>query len=235
MPATNKELEAFSYSVSHDLRAPLRAISGFAQALLEDYPDKLDETGNNYLTRLTAASNQMGQLIDDLLILSKVSQSELEASELDLSETVKSVVNNLVETTASQNIVFKIHENIFGYGDQRLIQIVLDNLLSNAIKYTSKTKNPCIEFGFDHAKLAYYVRDNGVGFDMEFIDKIFMPFQRLHHANDFEGTGIGLATVLRIINRHGGKLWANSKEGKGATFYFTLPKKNSETLKLAGR
>jgi signal transduction histidine kinase len=238
LAAANKELEAFSYSVSHDLRAPLRSISGFSQALLEDYPDKLDDTGKHYLNRLKAASNHMAQLIEDMMLLSQVNQAELDFSELDLSRMAKRIVENAMESITDKKIEIKIENNISAYGDERLIQILLDNLISNAIKYSSKVEHPTIAIGFDIAKLAFYVKDNGVGFDMQYIDKIFIPFQRLHRPEDFEGTGIGLATASRIVTRHGGKIWAYSEEGKGTTFYFTLSKEvahtssNSAYLKL---
>jgi len=229
LAAANKELEAFSYSVSHDLRAPLRSISGFSQALLEDYPDKLDDIGKNYLNRLKAASNHMAQLIEDMMLLSKVNQAELDITELNLSAMAQRTVENVIETTVEKHIEIQIENNISAYGDERLVQILLDNLINNALKYSSKADHPTVEIGFDKAKLAYYVKDNGVGFDMQYMDKIFIPFQRLHRATDFEGTGIGLATASRIVTRHGGKIWANSEEGKGATFYFTLSKSNSNS------
>jgi light-regulated signal transduction histidine kinase (bacteriophytochrome) len=226
LSAANKELEAFSYSVSHDLRAPLRAISGFSQALLEDYPDKLDDTGKHYLNRLKAASNHMSQLIEDMMLLSQVNQAELDFYELDLSNMAQNIVKNAAETTETQDMKVEIENNLRGYGDKRLVQILLDNLVNNAMKYSSKVAHPKIEIGFDKAKLGFYVKDNGVGFDMQFADKIFLPFQRLHSAEDFEGTGIGLATAARIVARHGGKIWAKSKQGKGTTVYFTLGKEN---------
>jgi signal transduction histidine kinase len=226
LSAANKELEAFSYSVSHDLRAPLRAISGFSQALLEDYPDKLDDTGKHYLNRLKAASNHMSQLIEDMMLLSQVNQAELDFYELDLSNMAQNIVKNAAETTETQDMKVEIENNLRGYGDKRLVQILLDNLVNNAMKYSSKVAHPKIEIGFDKAKLGFYVKDNGVGFDMQFADRIFLPFQRLHSAEDFEGTGIGLATAARIVARHGGKIWAKSKQGKGTTVYFTLGKEN---------
>ncbi len=229
LAAANKELEAFSYSVSHDLRAPLRSISGFSQALLEDYPDKLDDTGKHYLNRLKAASSHMAQLIEDMMLLSQVNRAELDFSELNLSRMAQSIVENAMESTTEKTIEINIENNITTHGDERLVHILLDNLISNAIKYSSKVEHPKIDIGFDIAKLAFYVRDNGVGFDMQYIEKIFVPFQRLHRADDFEGTGIGLATASRIVTRHGGKIWAFSEEGKGATFYFTLSKDHAHT------
>lgn len=234
LAAANKELESFSYSVSHDLRAPLRSICGFSQALLEDYPDKLDDTGKHYLTRLVAASKHMTQLIDDMMVLYKITQTELEIREFNFSEISRRIVENAAEFTQEKKVEISVQDNIHACGDERLIQILLSNLISNAIKYSSKSTHPKIEIGFDTAKLAYFVRDNGVGFDMQFADKIFIPFQRLHHADEFEGSGIGLATASRIIVRHGGSIWAFSESGKGATFYFTLPsKEENQRLKLA--
>ncbi|WP_455211739.1 sensor histidine kinase [Kaarinaea lacus] len=229
LAAANKELEAFSYSVSHDLRAPLRSISGFSQALLEDYPDKLDDTGKHYLNRLKAASNHMAQLIEDMMLLSRVNQAELDSCKLNLSQMAQNIVENALESAIDKHIEVEIEKNLSAYGDERLIQILLDNLINNALKYSSKADHPKIEIGFDKAKLAFYVRDNGVGFDMQYVDKIFIPFQRLHRPDDFEGSGIGLATASRIISRHQGKIWAYSEEGKGSTFYFTLSKESADT------
>ena len=233
LAAANKELEAFSYSVSHDLRAPLRAIRGFSQALLEDYPDKLDDTGKHYLSRLVAATKNMTQLIDDMMVLYQITQAELHKQEFDLSSLARRIVEKVAEFSHVTPDL-RLEDNLLAYGDEGLIQILLDNLISNAVKYSSKTDHPIIEVGLDNAKLAYFVRDNGVGFDMRYADKIFIPFQRLHRAEDFEGTGIGLATASRIIVRHGGSIWAYSEAGKGATFYFTLPRKEqNHQLKLA--
>lgn len=219
----NKELEAFSYSVSHDLRAPLRGIDGFSQALLEDYADKLDENGKDMLGRIRVASQRMAQLIDDLLNLSRITRHEMRTEPVDLSLLARDIANGLQKTYPSRQVACKITEGLIASGDPRLLRIILENLLNNAWKFTSKSGSAEIEFGADNnQEPVYFVRDNGVGFDMAYIDKLFGPFQRLHAVTEFEGTGIGLATVQRIIHRHGGRIWAHATPGKGATFYFTL-------------
>ena len=220
----NKELEAFSYSVSHDLRAPLRSIDGFSQALLEDYEDKLDEQGKDYLRRVRAATQRMSQLIDDLLNLSRISRTEMHYEEVNLTAIAKAIAAELQKTQPERQVEFVIGENIVAHGDSHLLRIVLDNLLRNAWKFTSKHPHAKIEFGTiqQDGRLVYYVRDNGAGFDMNYANKLFTPFQRLHKSTEFEGTGIGLATVQRIIHRHGGSVWAEGEVEKGATFYFTL-------------
>ena len=174
----------------------------------------------------------MAQLIQDMMLLSQVNQTELEFNELNLSMMATTVANNTVDTLGMTNLHIEVENDLIATGDERLVQILLDNLVSNAMKYSSKVEQPKIEIGFDKAKLAYYVKDNGVGFDMEYVDKIFIPFQRLHRADEYERTGIGLATVARIIARHGGKIWVFSEEGKGATFYFTLYQENSGSSHL---
>ena len=220
----NKELEAFSYSVSHDLRAPLRSIDGFSQALLEDYEDKLDEQGKDYLRRVRAATQRMSQLIDDLLNLSRISRTEIHYEEVNLTAIAKAITAELQKTQPERQVEFVIGENIVARGDSHLLRIVLDNLFRNAWKFTSKHPDARIEFGTiqQDGRLVYYVRDNGAGFDMNYANKLFTPFQRLHKSTEFEGTGIGLATVQRIIHRHGGSIWAEGEVEKGATFYFTL-------------
>ena len=222
----NKELEAFSYSVSHDLRAPLRGIDGFSQALLEDYDDKLDESGKSMLHRVRVASQRMARLIDDLLNLSRITRHEIRAEPVDLSLLARSIVNDLQRTQPQRRAIFEITEGLIAYGDPRLLRIMLENLLNNAWKFTSKSEHAEIQFGVNHDKEepVYFVHDNGVGFDMAYANKLFGPFQRLHATTEFEGTGIGLATVQRIIHRHGGRIWAHAIVGQGATFYFTLPK-----------
>ncbi len=222
--ALNKELEAFSYSVSHDLRAPLRSIDGFSQALLEDYHDELDDDGKDYLERVRAASQRMAQLIDDLLDLSRVTRSNLHKETIDLSEIAHSIVDSLKEAKNQRKIDIKIREGVVAYGDSRLLRVILENLLSNAWKFTQKKPNAKIEFGIEQheGEEVYFVKDNGDGFSMDYVDKLFGAFQRLHSMNEFEGNGIGLATVQRIINRHGGRVWAYGEPGNGATFYFTL-------------
>jgi protein-histidine pros-kinase len=224
LEATNKELEAFSYSVSHDLRAPLRAIDGFSQALLEDYSDKLDEEGKDTLTRVRAAAQRMAELIDNLLSLSQMTRSELIREDLDLTQIARAVAGELVETDPSRKVEFVIEEGLKANADPRLLRIVLENLFGNAWKFTSKNNYARIEFGSmrDNGMPAYFVRDDGAGFDMTYANKLFGAFQRLHKATEFKGTGIGLATVQRIIHRHGGRVWANGVIDKGATFFFTV-------------
>ena len=221
----NQELETFSYSVSHDLRAPLRGIDGFSQALLEDYGDKLDESGKNMLRRVRAASQRMAQLIDDLLNLSRVTRYEIRAEPVDLSLLARSIASDLQKTQPQRQALFEITEGLIAHGDPRLLRIMLENLFSNAWKFTSKCEHANIQFGANHdqGEPGFFVRDNGVGFDMAYADKLFGPFQRLHASTEFEGTGVGLATVQRIIHRHGGRIRAHAAVGQGATFYFTLP------------
>jgi len=220
----NRELEAFSYSVSHDLRAPLRSIDGFSQMLLEDYADKLDDKGKDYLRRIRAASQRMSQLINDLLTLSRISRADMHFEELNLTAMVEEITAELRQSQPERDVEFIIEPNVKAYGDSHLLRIVLENLLSNAWKFTSKHKSAIIEFGVkEHdGKTVYFVRDDGAGFDMAYVDKLFVPFQRLHEQDEFEGTGIGLATVQRIVHRHGGTVWAEGEVEKGATFYFTL-------------
>lgn len=222
--AANKELEAFSYSVSHDLRAPLRGIDGFSLALLEDYAGKLDEEGRDHLHRVRAATQRMGILIDDLLSLSRVTRSEMRLENADLSAIARSVAMELQKVEPERPVVFRIEEGLQGSCDSHLMRITLENLIGNAWKFTSKRKSACIEFGRtpSDGTRPYYVRDNGAGFDPTYADRLFGAFQRLHDKNDFPGTGVGLATVQRIIHRHGGHIWAESAVEKGATFYFTL-------------
>ena len=222
--SVNKELEAFSYSVSHDLRAPLRALDGFSLALLEDYADKLDAAGQNYLNRVRNASKQMARLIDDLLLLARVTRGEIAKTEVNLSEIVESIAEKLIENQPRENIVFEIEKNIRVSADERLIKIALENLLGNAYKFTSKCDGAKISFGQrqNDSKVEYFVTDNGAGFDMAYADKLFGAFQRLHSSTEFEGTGIGLATVQRVIRRHDGQIRAEGQVGSGASFYFTL-------------
>jgi PAS domain S-box-containing protein len=225
LQAANRELEVFSYSVSHDLRAPLRHISGFSQALLEDYEDKLDEEGRLYLQALRKASQEMAQLIDGMLQLSRVTRGEMRHETVNLSELAHATVASLQEEAAGRNVTISIEEGLASHGDKRLLQIMLDHLLGNAWKFTSKLRQAEVVFGREQrdGQHLFFVRDNGVGFDMAYAGKLFSAFQRLHSAEEFEGTGIGLATVQRIINRHGGRVWAESAVGDGATLYFTLP------------
>ncbi|MEH2396425.1 CHASE3 domain-containing protein [Nostoc sp.] len=224
LEATNKEMEAFSYSVSHDLRAPLRSIDGFSQALLEDYADKLDALGQNYLLRVRAATQRMAQLIDDLLNLSRLTRSEMRCEKVDLSALVEAIATELHKTQPERQVEFAIAPGLVTNGDAHLLRIVLENLLGNAWKFTGKHQKARIEFGLlqQDDTDAYFVRDDGTGFDMAYVDKLFGAFQRLHAMTEFEGTGIGLATVQRIVHRHGGRVWAQSAMEQGATFYFTL-------------
>ena len=222
--AANTELDAFAYSVSHDLRAPLRSIDGFSQILLEDYSEKLDEAGRESLQRVRAASQRMGTLIDDLLKLARVTRAEIRTEDVDLSGMAREIVADLQRTTPERQVEFEIAPGLKARGDTRLLRVALDKLLRNSWKYTAKQPAPRVEFRSADANggRTFMVRDNGAGFDMKYADKLFGVFQRLHSAADFEGTGIGLATVRRIINRHGGRIWAEGAVDQGATFYFTL-------------
>ena len=224
LSAANEELEAFAYSVSHDLRAPLRGIDGFSQAVLEEYSDSLDETGRDYLMRLRSASQRMGHLIDDMLSLSRVSRVELTKEQVDLSAIAASLAIELREREPDRQVEFVIEDGLAALGDFRFLSIVLENLLSNAFKFTSTRANARIEFGREaiDGEDAYFVRDDGVGFDMTYSDQLFVPFQRLHTEAEFPGSGIGLATIRRVIARHGGRAWAHGELDKGATVYFTL-------------
>jgi len=225
LAAANRELESFSYSVSHDLRAPLRSIDGFAQALTEDYDARLDDMGRDYLGRIRRAAQRMGMLIDDLLSLSRVTRVELTRTAVDLSATVKDAAQRLQEMEPKRNVDWRIQPGVVADGDARLLQVAIDNLISNAWKFTSKQPAAVIEFGvtsLDNDHSAFMVRDNGAGFDMAHAGKLFGAFQRLHGITEFPGTGVGLATVHRIVRRHGGRIWADSAVGAGATFYFTL-------------
>ncbi len=225
LQATNKELEAFSYSVSHDLRAPLRHINGFSQALLEDYAEQLDETGKQHLNEVRSATQEMARLIDDLLQLARVTRGEMHREEMNLSELARSVVAELKKLNGKRNVTIEIKEGLMTRGDKRLLRVMLTNLLGNAWKFSSHREQAEITFGRDrkNGESFYFVRDNGAGFDMTYANKLFGAFQRLHTAGEFEGTGIGLATVQRIISRHGGRVWAEGAVNQGATFYFTLP------------
>ncbi|HET7317498.1 MAG TPA: ATP-binding protein, partial [Nitrospirota bacterium] len=221
---SNRELEAFSYSVSHDLRSPLRSIDGFSLALIEDYADKLDDEGKEYLARVRAATQRMGQLIDDLLKLSRLARMEINREQVDLSALAASIASRLRQNHPEREAEFIIAGGLTGLGDERLLTAALENLFGNAWKFSEKTPRTVIEFGVTDAggDPAFFVKDNGAGFDMAYAHKLFSPFQRLHHAAEFSGTGIGLATVKRIIDRHGGRVWIEGAVGKGTTVYFTL-------------
>jgi PAS domain S-box-containing protein len=224
LEAANKELEAFSYSVSHDLRAPLRAITGFSEMLIKDKINDLDEAGQKHLRVVHDSSLRMGELINDLLRLSRVSRGELTRSSVDLSGIAKNILEDLQKADAERKATFIIEPNLRVEGDMRLVRIMLENLLGNAWKFTGKQAQAEITFGCEsiEGRPVFFIRDNGVGINMEYADKIFDPFQRLHSSEEFEGTGIGLATVQRIIHRHNGRVWAEGEEGQGATIYFTL-------------
>ncbi len=225
LEAANKELEAFSYSVSHDLRAPLRSIDGFSQVLVEDYREQLDDEGKDYLQRIRAAAQRMAQLIDDLLNLSRVTRSDMHRGRVNLSGLAKAITTELQQAHPDQVVACIIAPGLIAEGDAHLLRIVLENLFSNAWKFTSRHPRAHIEFGSmrqPDGGQAYFIRDDGAGFDMAYADKLFGAFQRLHGMTEFPGTGIGLATVQRIIQRHGGRVWAEAAPEKGATFYFTL-------------
>jgi signal transduction histidine kinase len=224
LEAVNRELESFSYSVSHDLRAPLRSMDGFSQAVLEDYGGKLDAQGTEYLRNIRSAAQQMSSLIEDLLDLSRITRKEMYLELVDLSGLASEVAAELKKTQPERRVDFTIAPGLTGTGDRALLKLVFDNLMGNAFKFSGKKPQAKIEFGSTRMKgeTVYFVRDNGTGFDMAYADKLFKPFQRLHSVKEFPGTGIGLASVQRIINRLGGRVWAEGEAGKGATFYFSL-------------
>ena len=222
LEASNEELEAFSYSVAHDLRAPLRGIQGFSQALLEDYAGTIDEKGQGYLNRVSSAALRMSELIDDLLTLSRISRAPLSRGNVDVTAIATTVAAHFERDRAMR---VTIAEGLRANADARLLQIVFENLLGNAWKFTANAAQPSVEVGSTmvDGAAAFFVRDNGAGFDEAYASKLFAPFQRLHSDKEFAGTGIGLATVQRIVRRHGGRVWAHAALGEGATFYFTLP------------
>jgi two-component system sensor kinase len=224
--SANKELEAFSYSVSHDLRAPLRAISGFSQAVMEDYAPRLDDEGKRYLGLIQENAHRMGRLIDDLLTFSRLGRQQMTESEIDMGSLAKSVFDELSTQEPGRKIKFTIKPSPPVSGDHSMIRQVIANLLSNAVKFTRTREEAQIEFGYlpELGDGAYYIKDNGVGFDMQYVGKLFGVFQRLHSISEFEGTGVGLALVYRIVTRHGGRVWAEGIVNQGATFYFTLPR-----------
>lgn len=228
LQVANQELEAFAYSVSHDLRAPLRSIDGFSLALLEDYTEKIDAEGQDYLKRLRANASRMGELIDAMLTLSRVSRAELNQVTLDMTELAYDIVDKLLEREPDCNVVFEIEPGMRVKGDSGLINALLTNLISNAIKYSSKVTSPLIKIGTTqkNKKRCFYVSDNGAGFDVARAGKLFQPFQRLHGPHEFEGIGIGLATVKRIVNRHGGWMEVDASVNSGASFFFALDQKD---------
>jgi signal transduction histidine kinase len=221
---TNKELEAFCYSVSHDLRAPLRSIDGFSQALVEDFASQVPDEGQRYLSRIRAATQRMAQLIEDLLNLSRVSRGELQLQDIDVAEIARQVAAELQQREPGRRVELSVWDGMQARADPRLLRAALENLIGNAWKFTARCDAPRIEVGAlaDGGRSTFFVRDNGAGFDMAYADKLFGAFQRLHSVNEYAGTGIGLATVQRIVHRHGGRIWADAKPGKGAVFFFTL-------------
>ena len=231
MRALNDELGAFAYSVSHDLRAPLRSIDGFSQILLEDKGPELGDDGRKHLDRVRAAATRMGHLIDDMLLLSRLTRDDMRVQPLDLTPLARVVVDELRAREPRRNVEFESNGALPANGDERLLRIALTNLIGNAWKFTRQREPAHISFGGEtrDGEATFYVRDDGVGFDMRYAQKLFGAFQRLHSTQEFEGTGIGLATVQRIIHRHGGRVWAESEIGKGTTFYFTLPTTQAAT------
>ena len=228
----NKELESFSYSVSHDLRAPLRAIRGFTQCLSEDYQGTLDENGISLLNRIVNGTTKMGQLIEDMLALARVTSYKMKWGKVDISQLANEVIKELKESEPDRLIKITVDDNMLVHGDKHLLRILLVNLLSNAWKYSSKTELADIHIGteiVDNSKV-FYVKDNGAGFDMKYADKLFGTFQRLHSSDEFEGTGVGLATAARVVHRHHGQIWAESETGKGAIFYFKLSQLDSGSV-----
>ncbi len=227
LETVNRELEAFSYTVSHDLRAPLRAIDGFARMFLSQKSSQLDEQGQHYLTVIHTSARKMGRLIDDLLAFSRFGRIEFEKSDIDMTKLAQTVIDELQESNEDTPMSLLIKTLPPAWGNSALVRQVLINLISNAMKFTRSSPNPTIEIGGEVAgsETIYYVRDNGIGFDMQFADKLFSVFQRLHKSEQFEGTGVGLAIVQRVVQRHGGRVWANGKPREGATFFFSLPLK----------
>jgi PAS domain S-box-containing protein len=225
LKAANRELEAFSYSVSHDLRAPLRAMDGFSRILARQYENLLDEDGRHLLQRVRQNAEQMAGLIDDMLRLSRITRAELRITRVDLTSMAREILETMQTEDSDRKVKIKVTSGLRVNADERLLRVALENLIGNAWKFTSKKEDACIEIGVDVVgnEPNFFVKDNGVGFNMEYANKLFGPFQRLHTVEEFPGTGIGLAIVQRIFNRHGGKIWAESKPGEGATFYFTLP------------
>src|SRR5260370_4335376 len=223
----SREIEAFSYRVAHDLRAALRSIDGFSQAVLEDYSGKIDEEGQNYLKTVRESAQYMAQLIENLLMLARVTQTSLSHGRVDLSALAQATLARLRNAQPEREVDVVVASELVANGDAQLLGIVLDNLLGNAWKFTSKRTQARVELGrsSEKGRPVYFVRDNGAGFDMDYAEKLFGVFQRLHSAGEFEGSGIGLATVQRIIRRHGGRVWAEGEVDQGATFYFTLNEK----------
>jgi len=236
LESTNKELESFAYSVSHDLRAPLRHVVGFSELLQKQAASLLDDKSQRYIKTILDSAKKMGRLIDDLLSFSRIGRAETKKSLVNLEQLVKDVVSEIVQETRGREIVWKIDALPVCYGDRSMLMLVLANLVSNAVKFTRMRTRAEIEIGCadgDNDDLEMFVRDNGAGFDMQYANKLFGVFQRLHRADEFEGTGIGLATVQRIIHRHGGKVRAEGTVDQGATFYFSLPKAQHSEVRAA--
>ncbi|HTQ08487.1 MAG TPA: ATP-binding protein, partial [Fimbriimonadaceae bacterium] len=222
--ASNRELEAFCYSISHDLRQPLRAIDGFSRAAVDDLGNDVPDGVKEHLSRVRRAAHRMSELIDALLTLSRLNRVEMKREKVNLSEIAETALAEMALAEPARANRYSVRKGLTAAGDARLLQIALTNLLSNAWKFSGKSEEPFVEFGVTklEGRPCFYVRDNGIGFDMAYYSKLFKPFERLHSDSDYFGTGIGLATVARVIDRHGGTIWAQSEEGKGATFYFTL-------------
>lgn len=225
LESLNRELESFSYSVSHDLRAPLRSIDGFTALLQKGYEDHFDDQGKGYMGRVRAATQRMGQLIDDLLSLSRTARSVMVRRNVNLSELAEAILQDLSDGAPARRVVASITPDMEVQADRELMRTVLENLLGNAWKFTAKKEESHIEFGCcrDQDPVVYFVKDDGAGFDMKYVDKVFGAFQRLHASSEFEGTGVGLASVQRILRRHGGDVWCEGEVDRGAIFYFTLP------------
>ena len=221
----NRELEAYSYSIAHDLRAPLRAITGFSQVLLEDAANRLTECDKDNLNRIAGAGNHMGQLIDEILELSRVGRIDMALARVDLSAISRRLLQHLCEAETDRQVDCSVQDGVVVLGDEQLLSLLMQNLLGNAVKYTARETPAGISVGAARdasGVMVYYVRDNGAGFDMRYADQLFKPFHRLHAHHEFPGSGVGLAIVLRVVERHGGRVWADAEPGRGATFYFTL-------------
>ncbi|KPJ95590.1 MAG: hypothetical protein AMJ53_02500, partial [Gammaproteobacteria bacterium SG8_11] len=224
LEASNRELESYSYSIAHDLRAPLRSIVGFTQIILEDASHKLDDTELNYLNKTIGAGKRMGTLIDEILELARLSRIPITTQKVNLSTLASEVIDTLKTNDSQRCVSVVVESGLEAEADPQLVRLCIENLLGNSWKYTKRRPQAIIEVGLYRADTpnTFYVKDNGAGFDMQYVDKLFLPFHRLHNDSEFEGTGVGLATVQRIIERHGGSIWAEAEVGKGATFYFTL-------------